>query len=104
MLADASGHAVAIAQYLPGGPVTLSLGVTSANVQLKPFTAYRLWSSVNCFFDTGNVNVAATLSSHPITAGLDILHVTDAYNVYLAGIVALGSGTLFISQLNVAVN
>lgn len=83
----------------------LNLSVTSANVQLLPFTPYRLWASVNCFFDTGNTNViTATTTSHPLTGGLDILHVTDAYNLFMAAIVASGTGVLYISQLNVAVN
>jgi hypothetical protein len=43
--------------------------------------------------------VTATLTSHPLSAKLDTMHVTDSTNVWLAGVVASGSGILFISPL-----
>ncbi len=94
------GRPVNIGQYIPGGAITLNLGISSNSVQLSPFTGYRLWSSVNSFFDTGGSGVAASLSSHPLTAGMDILHLTDSRNIWLAAIVSTGSGVLYISQIN----
>ena len=91
---------IQVGRYMPT-PILLNLGLVSANVQLSPTSYYRLWASVNCFFDTGPTNaVAATTNSHPLTAGLDTLHRTDEVNLWLAGIVAAGSGVLFISQID----
>ena len=80
----------------------LALTGVSANIQLQPGKYYRLWSSVDAFFDVGPTNgVTATVNSHPITGKLDYLHSTDGTNVWLAAIAAVGSGTLYISLINV---
>jgi len=100
MISDGAGRAVQVGGFSPGGPLVISLSVASANQQLLPFTVYRLWSSVDCFFDLGTSNaVVATTSSHPLTAKLDVMHVTDATNIWLAGIVAAGTGILFLSPI-----
>lgn len=101
MISDGQGgRPVQVGNYLAGGPLIISLSVVSANVQLQPYSTYRLWSSVDAFFDTAATNAAtATTSSHPLTAKLDTLHSTDNQNIWLAGVVAAGTGTLFISQV-----
>lgn len=103
MIPDGSSRGIQAGAYV-GAPQTIALSVGSSNVQLSPLTAYRLWASVNAFFQMGVDNtVTATTASHPLTAGLDIIMVTDRTNVWVAGIVASGTGTLFISQLNTTV-
>lgn len=100
MVPDGSSRGIQTGAYI-GAPQTISLSVGSANIQLLPLTAYRLWSSVDSFFQMGVDNtVSATTASHPLAAKLDIMMVTDRVNVWIAGIVAVGTGTLFISQLN----
>ncbi len=92
---------IQIGRYL-SDPTTLSLGVVSANTQLKTYTKYRLWSSVDGFFKFGSDNsVAATTSSNPLTAKIDTLHATDGDNFWIAGIVSGGTGVLFISEVTV---
>jgi len=101
MRSDAAGHGVQVGRYV-GQPTILNLGVVSANTQLIEYKTYRLWSSVDCFFVYGTTaGITATISSHPLKAGIDALHATDATNVFLAGIVASGTGVLFISELDV---
>ena len=101
MISDGQGgRPIQAGCYLAGGPIILNLSVGSANVQLQPYTMYRLWASTDAFFDTGLTNaVAATTSSHPLTQKLDTLHVTDNQNIWLAAIVASGSAVLYISQV-----
>ena len=100
MQADTQGRAIQIGIWV-GAPTVLSLSTASVNVQLSPLTHYRLWASVGAFFQMGNSNaVAATVNSHPLTQGLDILLVTDNVNYWLAGIVSTGTGALFISQID----
>ena len=97
MYNDSHGRAIQVGSY-SGDPITLSLGVVSANVQLTAYTRYRIWSSVDSFFKLGIDNtVSATTQSNPLTAKIDTLHTTDGTNVFLAGIVSLGTGTLFLS-------
>ena len=99
MRSDSGGRAIQIGRYV-GNPTLLALSVTSTNVQLTLWKYYRLWSSVNAFFTFGpNSGVAATTSSHPLTAGLDALCSTDATNIFIAGVVASGTGTLYISEV-----
>ena len=93
------GRALQVTRFL-GVPTTLALSVTSANVLTKRFTYYRLWSSVDAFFRWGTVGVTATTVSNPLTAKLDVLHYTDDTNLYIAGIVSSGTGTLFISEFD----
>jgi hypothetical protein len=103
MLPDGSSRGIQTGAYV-GAPQIISLALSSANVQLLPLTAYRLWSSVDAFFQLGLDNtVTATTASHPLTAKLDIMLVTDRTNVWIAGIVSSGTGSLFISQLNTLV-
>ena len=100
MISDAAGRAIQIGRF-KGNPYILNLGITSTNLQLKSFKTYRVWASVNAFFQVGVDNtVTASVSSHPLTAGLDTLHVTDDVSVWVAGIVASGTGVLMISELD----
>ncbi len=99
MRSDSQGRAVQVGRYL-GSPTTLALGVTSANVQLAQNRHYRLWASVDAFFKFGASGVTATTNDHPLTAKLDTLHYTDEVNIFCAGIVSSGSGTLFISEVD----
>jgi hypothetical protein len=92
----------AIATYATSEPTQVSLSVASAvSAQLKNDTAYRIWASVDAFFLPGGSTVAATTNSHPLKAGLDILHLTDKSNLFIAGIVASGTGVLYISEIGV---
>ncbi len=83
-----------------GAPTTLNLSVVSANTQLLPNSYYRLWSSVNAFFLFGTSNVVATTASNPLAGGLDIMHKTDATNVYCAAITSSGTGVLYVSLIS----
>jgi hypothetical protein len=104
MLNDASGRAIQSVTYSPNPPVTIALGVSSAVVgPLIPNTLYRIWSSVDAFFLVGpNNGISASTASHPIKAGLDTLHITDQTNLYIAGVVATGTGVMYLSQCVVA--
>ena len=99
MRSDSACRGIQIGRYV-ANPTLLSLGVTSVNVQLTLSKHYRLWASVNAFFTFGTSSgTAATTSSHPLTAGLDALCATDATNIWIAGVVASGTGTLYISEV-----
>ncbi len=101
MRSDSLGRGIQVGRYKPA-PVTLNLGVVSANVQLVANRTYRIWPSVDAFFETGTTSgVAATTNSHPITAKLDYLHFTDDANIWLAGIVSTGTGVLYLSEIDV---
>ena len=103
MIPDGSSRGIQTGAYV-GAPQTIALTVGSANVQLLPLTTYRLWSSVDAFFQMGLDNtVTANTGSHPLTAKLDIMMVTDRVNVWIAATVGGGTGTLYISQLNILV-
>lgn len=95
---DQFGRGVQIGRYV-GDPTTLALTVTTDRVQLSPNRYYRLWSSVDAFFSFGDGTVVATTTSNPLTGTLDVLHRTDKANVFMAGIVSSGSGTLFASEI-----
>lgn len=99
MRSDNQGRAVQVGRLI-GDPVTLALGVVSASVALTAFRFYRLWSSVDSFVRFGDAAVVATTSSHPLRAGLDTLAYTNSEN-FIAGIVSAGTGTLFISEIEV---
>jgi hypothetical protein len=93
-----------IGQYV-GDPVTLNLGVATANVQLQQNSYYRLWGSVNTFIKFGADNtVTASTSSNPLTAGIDTLHWTGLNAQWMAGIVASGTGVLYASLLSTDAN
>jgi len=99
MRSDSQGRAVQIGRYL-NTPLVLNVGVTSASIQLNQNQHYRLWGSVDLFFQFGPAGVTATLNSHPAAAKLDYLHYTDDTNTTLAAIVSSGTGVLFISQID----
>jgi|SRR5208283_3069089 len=99
MRGDSQGRSVQIGRYL-NAPMVLNLGGTSASVQLNPSRHYRLWGSVDLFFQFGPTGVTATLNSHPAAAKLDYLHYTDDINTTLAAIVSSGTGVLFISEID----
>lgn len=80
------------------------MSVVTSRIQLKPYTHYRLWASVDAFFRFGDGASNASTSSNPITAKLDTLHVTDGENIYLSGIVSSGTGTMFVSEVETKVN
>jgi hypothetical protein len=88
-------------RWVPG-PIVLALGIASASVQLVPNRYYRLWSSVDAFFDVGPNNAfAATTSSHPLTGKIDAGPVlVDGVNFWLAALVASGTGVLYISEID----
>jgi hypothetical protein len=99
MRSDSQGRAIQIGRYL-NTPLVLNVGVTSASILLNQNQHYRLWGSVDLFFQFGPTGVAATLNSHPAAAKLDYLHYTDDTNTTLAAIVSSGTGVLFISQID----
>jgi len=99
MRSDSQGRAIQVGRYL-NTPLVLNLGVTSSSVQLNQNCHYRLWGSVDLFFQFGPAGVTATLNSHPAAAKLDYLHYTDDTNTTLAAIVSSGTGVLFISQID----
>jgi len=96
-----NGVGIQTGVYL-GSPTTLALSVGSNSVLLKQLTVYRLWSSVDSFFKFGISSVTAATTDHPLKAGLDIMCHTDEDNLYIAGIVSSGTGTLFISEIQIA--
>ena len=99
MRTDQQGRPVQVGRYV-GSPTALALSVTSASAPLKQNTHYRLWASVDAFFKFGSSGVTATTSDHPLTAKLDVLHYTDDTNIFIAGIVSSGTGTLFLSEVD----
>lgn len=96
---DPQGRAIQIGRYL-SAPVVLNVGVASASVQLNQNRHYRLWPSVDMFFQFGAPGVTATTNSHPATGKLDYLHYTDDTNTTLAAVVGTGTGALFISEID----
>jgi len=96
---DGQGRGIQIGRYL-GTPIVLNVGTVSASVTLNQNRHYRLWPSVDLFFQFGAAGVSATTNSHPATAKLDYLHYTDDTNTTLAAVVSSGSGVIFISELD----
>jgi len=101
MRTDALGFPIQVGTFSASAPATVSLSVSSNNVQLVPGKLYRIWASVDCSIAFGSGSVVATTSSHPISAKIPELHITDNTNFYLAGIVSTGTGTLFASLYDV---
>ena len=100
MINDSRGRAIQRGR-LVGSPIVLALTVASArSVALSPRTAYRLWCSVDAFVKFGDGTVVAAATDHPLTAKTELVVTTDNANVYLAAIVATGTGTLFISEMD----
>jgi hypothetical protein len=100
MRLDSNKRPIPITRFLPASPITLSLSVVSARVQLAPGTKYRIWPSVDCFIKFGIDTVVATTTEHPLTAKYDPLHDTDNTNFWVAGIVSSGTGIIFFSELD----
>ena len=101
MIKDRSGHYIQVGRY-KNSPIVLVLSDTAnRTAALKPLTIYRLWSDVACNFRFGDSAVDATLNDHPIGASGEVQHVTDDADLFLSAIVANGTGTLFISELDV---
>lgn len=96
---DPQGRAIQIGRYL-NAPAVLNVGTVSASVSLNQNRHYRLWPSVDMFFQFGAAGVTATTNSHPATAKLDYLHYTDDTNATLAAVVSSGTGVLFISEID----
>src|SRR5437879_2546825 len=103
MRRDAFGDGIQVGRYV-GSPTVLSLSVVTASVQLKPQKGYRLTATVDSAFKFGPSTVSATTTDHPLWAKIDTLHYTDTDNFWIAGIVASGTGVLFISELDVSGN
>lgn len=85
-------------------PTLINLSVSSASAgPFKLGTVYVLWSTVDAFFQFGGSGVVASTGSHPIKAGLDRLHWIDFADtsLYIAAIVASGTGVLYVSEYNV---
>ena len=76
---DSQGRGIQIGRYL-ATPSVLNVGAVSASVQLLQNRHYRLWPSVDMFFQFGVSGVTASTNSHPATAKLDYLHYTDDTN------------------------
>ena len=93
------GQAVQLAR-LVGAPKTLNLSVTSDRVELEAFKIYRIWSSVDAFFLLGGTAVVATTASNPITAKVGEIFFTDRNEWFLAGIVSVGTGVLYLTELS----
>jgi hypothetical protein len=96
---DPQGRAIQIGRYL-NAPTALAVGTASASIQLNQNRHYRLWPSVDLFFQFGAPGVVATTNSHPATGKLDYLHYTDDTNTTLAAVVSSGTGVLFISEID----
>ncbi len=96
---DPQGRAIQIGRYL-NAPTALAVGTASASIQLNQNRHYRLWPSVDLFFQFGAPGVVATTNSHPATGKLDYLHYTDDTNTTLAAVVSSGTGVLFISKID----
>ena len=99
MRSDPQGRAVAIGRYV-GAPAVLNVGTASASIQLNQNRHYRLWPSVDLFFQFGAAGVIATTNSHPAAAKLDYLHYTDDTNTTLAAVVSSGTGVLFVIEID----
>jgi hypothetical protein len=99
MRSDSQGRGIQIGRYLTA-PAVLNVGTVSASVQLLQNRHYRLWPSVDMFFQFGTAGATASTNSHPLTAKLDCLHYTDDTNTTLAAIVSSGTGVLFISEID----
>ena len=96
---DPQGRGIQIGRYL-GAPTVLNVSTVSASVALNQNRHYRIWPSVDAFFQFGASGVTATTNSHPATAKLDYLHYTDDTNTTLAAIVSSGTGAIFISEID----
>jgi hypothetical protein len=96
---DTSGQPIQVGRYV-GAPTIINLSTSSNNATLKPFTHYRLWSSVDCFFQFAAGAATASTSSHPLKAGIDTLHYVNSTETSLAAIVATGTGVLYVSELD----
>jgi hypothetical protein len=99
MRTDPQGRAIQIGRYL-SAPAVLNIGTVSSSIQLNQNRHYRLWPSVDMFFQFGASGVSATTNSHPATGKLDYLHYTDDTNTTLAAVVSSGTGVMFISEID----
>jgi len=99
MRTDPQGRAIQIGRYL-NAPTALAVGTASASIQLNQNLHYRLWPSVDMFFQFGAPGVLANTNSHPATGKLDYLHYTDDTNTTLAAVVSSGTGVLFVSEID----
>jgi len=96
---DSQGRSIQIGRYV-SAPTVLNVTTVSASIPLLQNRHYRLWPSVDMFFQFGASGVAATTNSHPISAKLDYLHYTDDTNTTLAAVVSSGTGVLFVSEID----
>jgi hypothetical protein len=96
---DSQGRGIQIGRYV-SAPTVLNVSIVSASIPLLQNRHYRLWPSVDMFFQFGASGVSASTNSHPVTAKLDCLHYTDDTNTTLAAIVSSGTGALFISEID----
>ena len=99
MIRDANGFPIQVGELSPNCS-TLALSMSSnPTSQLKTNCIYRLWSSVDCFVKLGASSVTCTTSDSPLTAKVPEYFKTGEANLYLAGIVSSGTGTLFITEV-----
>jgi len=95
-----SGQRVAIQVAQLFDTVVVDLGTSSArnSSPLKKRGIYRLSASVDCFIKRGGSSVVATTSDAPLWAKtyLDIFMMDKEY---IAGIVATGTGKLYITEI-----
>lgn len=95
------GDRIQVLSLGTGQPKTVSLSVTTAaSTELNPTSdCVRIWATVDCFIRFGATgSVVATTSDHPITAKVPEVFQLDG-GKFVAGIVASGTGTLFLSEM-----
>lgn len=78
-------------------PVIVSLSTTTARSTLLPNGVYYITADVACLFLQGGVAVDALTTSNYLPAGaVFTARVTGAADGYIAGILASGTGNLYI--------
>ena len=93
-----AGYA-ALNQDLKSAPVTRTLSTTTATSSVLALGRHRIVSTVDCYVRQGASTVVSTTSMSYLPAGvIDYIFVSSATtDGYVAGITALGTGTLFIT-------
>jgi len=104
---DDNNHSIPVLRFRTGGAQQLSISSNSASRAELPggTRVISVISSVNAHFETGDVNVTATSTSHYLPSGVPFdmalgsdLSDTDGYHRYISVIAHSDSGTVYISE------
>ena len=81
-------------------PTCVSLSTTTATSAALTQGYYRVVSTIDCFLKQGGSTITAATTDNWVPAGVIMNIVSDATKgLYVAGITAAGTGTLYLSKV-----